>query len=600
MTLSTLERTETLKQLQNETLDVLVIGGGITGAGIALQAAASNLKTGLIEMQDFAEGTSSRSTKLVHGGIRYLKTFDVDVVADTVSERARIQKIAPHIPRPSRMLMPLYDDKESTFSPFSAKLAMELYDKLAAVPGDSPYAHKLLSADEVSEYVPNLKQDNLLGLAVYLDYQNNDARLTIENIKQAAADGALALSQAKAMDINETDDGKLVTVQDNITGEMFKIRAKVVVNAGGPWYDKVLRLADTNEQQKIRPTKGVHLVVDASRLSVPETLYFDSGYQDGRMLFVIPREGKTYFGTTDTDFTGDYAHPRVEQADVDYLLKAVNARFTDADLTIDDIQASWAGLRPLIGTGDYNGNTQKKKITDDGLRELQSVLNEYFNAEVERQVVDTTLADLAAGGKSASSVSRGFEIKMSYGMVNVSGGKLTDYRLMGAEAMKLVAQMLTEEFNQPVNLVDSTQYAISGGHFNHLAVDEAMAIYTDMLLDAGVAEKDAKMMANLYGSNVPEVLTYVHSGQQAPGLSLAQTSMLHYAIEAEMVMRPIDFLLRRTNYLLFHAEETNEIEEAVIAEMANVLNWTPDVLAKMTEEYYHLRGEAQLAHLKEG
>lgn len=600
MTLSTLERNKTIEKLQTEKLDVLVIGGGITGAGVAVQSAASNLKTGLIEMQDFAEGTSSRSTKLVHGGIRYLKTFDVDVVADTVSERARIQRIAPHIPRPSRMLMPLYNDSEATFSPFSAKIAMELYDKLAAVPRESPYAHKLLSADEVKEYVPNLKQENLLGLAVYLDYQNNDARLTIENIKQASTDGALAVSQVKAIDISETDDGKLVTVQDQVTGDTFKIQAKVVVNAGGPWYDKVLRLADTQEQQKIRPTKGVHLVVDSSRLSVPDTVYFDSGYQDGRMLFVIPREGKTYFGTTDTDFKGDYTHPKVEQTDVDYLLKAINNRFDGANLTIDDIQSSWAGLRPLIGAGDYNGNTQKKSVDDDGLRELQTVLNEYFNHEVERDAVDTTMAELNKGGKAASSVSRGFEIKVDYGMVNVSGGKLTDYRLMASDAMKQVAGLLSAEFNMNVSLVDSTKYAVSGGHFDHMAVDETMDGYTKTLMDAGIPEDEAKTMANLYGSNVPEVLKYVTSGEVAAGLSLAQTSMLHYALENEMVMRPIDFMLRRTNFLLFHSEVTDQIEEAVIAEMAKVLGWTAETTENMKQEYYQLRGESQLAYLKEG
>lgn len=598
MILSTLERNNTIAKLQAEKLDVLVIGGGITGAGVAVQSAASNLKTGLIEMQDFAEGTSSRSTKLVHGGIRYLKTFDVDVVADTVSERARIQRIAPHIPRPSRMLMPLYNDSEATFSPFSAKIAMELYDKLAAVPRTSPYAHKLLSADEVAEYIPNLKRENLLGLAIYLDYQNNDARLTIENIKQAASDGALAVSQVKAMDISDTDDGKLVTVQDQVTGETFKIAAKVVVNAGGPWYDKVLRLADVQEQQKIRPTKGVHLVVDSSRLSVPDTVYFDSGYQDGRMLFVIPREGKTYFGTTDTDFKGDYLHPKVEQADVDYLLKAINNRFEGANLTLADIQASWAGLRPLIGSGDYNGNTQKKTIDDDGLRELQTVLNEYFNHDVERDAVDATMNELNQGGKAASSVSRGFEIKSDYGMINISGGKLTDYRLMAADAMKQVAALLTTEFGLKVSLIDSTKYPISGGHFDYTDVDGAMANYTKALVQAGVPEADAKMMANLYGSNVPEVVKFVESGEVAEGLTLAQTSMLHYAIENEMVMRPIDFMLRRTNFLLFHSETTDRIEDAVIDEMAKMLSWSPETTENMKQEYYRLRGEAQLKYLK--
>ena len=190
-------RTRALEKMQEQTLDLLIIGGGITGAGLALQAAASGLDTGLIEMQDFAEGTSSRSTKLVHGGLRYLKQFDVEVVSDTVSERAVVQRIAPHIPKPDPMLLPVYDEPGATFNLFRLKVAMDLYDLLAGVNGSS-VANQVLSREQVLEREPDLRKEGLVGGGVYLDFRNNDARLVIENLKRANQDGAYLASHVKA------------------------------------------------------------------------------------------------------------------------------------------------------------------------------------------------------------------------------------------------------------------------------------------------------------------------------------------------------------------------------------------------------------------
>lgn len=325
-----------IEKMQDRQLDLLIIGGGITGAGVALQAAASGMETGLIEMQDFAEGTSSRSTKLVHGGLRYLKQFDVEVVSDTVSERAVVQQIAPHIPKPDTMLLPVYDEEGSTFSLFRLKVAMDLYDLLAGV-SNTDQANKMLTKEEVLEREPNLKQEGLLGGGVYLDFRNNDARLVIENIKRAAKDGALIASRVKAERFIKEGD-KIVGIQarDLLTDTTFEIRARLVINTTGPWSDEVRNLGgEGSGVLQMRPTKGVHLVVDSSRLSVPQPTYFDTGHSDGRMVFVLPRENKTYFGTTDTDYTGDLAHPTVTQEDVDYLLSIVNNRFPDAKLTLD-------------------------------------------------------------------------------------------------------------------------------------------------------------------------------------------------------------------------------------------------------------------------
>ena len=273
------ERNQMIQQLKEGAFDLIIIGGGITGAGVALQAAASGLSVALLEMQDFAEGTSSRSTKLVHGGLRYLKTFDVEVVADTVSERAIIQGIAPHIPKADPMILPIFDEPGSTFNLFSVKVAMDLYDHLAGITGGK-YANYMLSKEEILEREPQLASEGLLGGGVYLDYRNNDARLVIENIKRAVADGAIAVSRMKVEEIVHDDQGKVsgVKVKDRLTDNTLTVNSKLVINTAGPWSDLVNKLdKKIDHKPHMRPTKGVHLVVDGEKLKVPQPTYFDTG-----------------------------------------------------------------------------------------------------------------------------------------------------------------------------------------------------------------------------------------------------------------------------------------------------------------------------------
>jgi len=404
-----------IKKMQERTLDLLIIGGGITGAGVALQAAASGLETGLIEMQDFAEGTSSRSTKLVHGGLRYLKQFDVEVVSDTVSERAVVQQIAPHIPKPDPMLLPVYDEDGATFSLFRLKVAMDLYDLLAGV-NNTPAANKVLSKEEVLERQPNLKKEGLVGGGVYLDFRNNDARLVIENIKRANQDGALIANHVKAEGFLFDESGKItgVVARDLLTDQVF-------------------------------PTKGVHLVVDSSKIKVSQPVYFDTGLGDGRMVFVLPRENKTYFGTTDTDYTGDLEHPKVTQEDVDYLLGIVNNRFPEANITIDDIESSWAGLRPLIAgnsASDYNGGNNGT-ISDESFNNLITTVESYLSKEKTREDVEAAVSKLESSTSEKhldpSAVSRGSSLdRDDNGLLTLAGGKITDYRKMAEGAMERV------------------------------------------------------------------------------------------------------------------------------------------------------------------
>lgn len=594
------ERSKMIQKLGDQTFDLVIIGGGITGAGVALQAAASGLSVALLEMQDFAEGTSSRSTKLVHGGLRYLKTFDVEVVADTVSERAIIQGIAPHIPKADPMILPIFDEPGSTFNLFSVKVAMDLYDHLAGITGDK-YANYMLSKEEVLEREPQLQADGLLGGGVYLDYRNNDARLVIENIKRAVDDGAIAVSRIKVEEIIHDDQGKVtgVKAKDRLSEETVTVHSKLVINAAGPWSDFVNKLDEKiDHQPHMRPTKGVHLVVDGEKLKVPQPTYFDTGENDGRMIFVIPRENKTYFGTTDTDYQGDYDHPTVEQEDVDYLLKIVNHRYPDADLTLADIEAAWVGLRPLISnaSGDYNG-TKKEKISDANFEKIINAAQDYVKGDQSRPEVEKTITDAAKEEPkdNPSAVSRGSDLTIAKdGLLILSGGKLTDYRLMATGAMKKIIELLPDSHFE---LVDSEKYPVSGGELDPANVDEELEKIAQKGESHGLDPEDAKFIAELYGSNAEKVFALKDQGTFA-GLSLAESMSLRYAMEAEMTLTPVDYLLRRTNYMLFISHRLMEIKDAVVDAMADTFDWDTATKDAYQSELDKQIDETQLTALK--
>jgi glycerol-3-phosphate dehydrogenase len=249
---------------------------------------------------------------------------------------------------------------------------------------------------------------------------------------------------------------------------------------------------------------------------------------------------------------------------------------------------------------DYNGNQRQQALTDDDIKRLHQDTEQYLTAEKTYDELLADLQSLMVPNEQPSAVSRGFDIEVNQtNIVNILGGKLTDYRLMASEATKKVAQILSEQFQHSVELIDSTKYQISGGHFNPDQVENHLREYETLLLDEGVTRIEAKMMANLYGSNVPNVMTYLKNQQPAEGLTRGQTAMLHYAIHEEMVTRPIDFVWRRTNYLLFHSDVLSRIESALINEMARVLSWTQSTKQAMIEEYQAARDISALKHLKE-
>lgn len=609
MSFSKATRKESIQVLKKEEMDLLIIGGGITGAGVAIQAAAAGMKTGLIEMQDFSEGTSSRSTKLVHGGIRYLKNFDVEVVADTVTERAIVQGIAPHIPKPDPMLLPIYNDEgPTTFSMFSVKVAMDIYDQLANVKGTN-FENYTLTPEEVLEREPFIKKEGLQGAGVYLDFRNNDARLVIENIKQAASDGGHMVSKMKAVGfLYEGDKIIGVKARDLLTGETIEIHAKLVINTSGPWVDKVRNMNFTQPiLPKMRPTKGVHLVVDAKRLPVPQPTYFDTAQNDGRMVFAIPRENKTYFGTTDTDYQGDYVDPKVTQEDVDYLLTVINHRYPEAKLTLQDIESSWAGLRPLLignAGSDYNGG-DNGNISTQSFQQAVDVVTDYKDGKATRDEVEDVLNNLESSRAekrlAPSSVSRGSSLEQAPdGMITLSGGKITDYRKMAAGAIELIRKLLQEDYDLTFKEVDSKTYAVSGGDFDPTKVAEMVVEQAKIGVAAGLSEEEAAYIADFYGTNASKIFQLAKEIDAYPGMSLAESARLRYGMEEEMVLTPVDYLLRRTNHLLFERDTVDALRQPVLDAMAAYFEWEEAEKAEVAAQLAAAIDESDLTQLKTG
>ncbi|MEJ7540885.1 glycerol-3-phosphate dehydrogenase/oxidase [Staphylococcus intermedius] len=547
MRLSTLKRDAVKKRMQNEAYDLIVVGGGITGAGIALDATARGMKVALVEMQDFAQGTSSRSTKLVHGGLRYLKQFQVGVVAETGKERAIVYENGPHVTTPEWMLLPMH--KGGTFGKFSTSIGLAMYDRLAGVKKSE--RKKMLSKKETSAKEPLVKQDGLKGGGYYVEYRTDDARLTIEVMKKAAEQGADIMNYAKVTNFLYDNKEKVngVAVVDRLGNETFEIKGKKVVNATGPWVDEV-RSADYSKNNKqLRLTKGVHVVIDQSKFPLRQAVYFDTE-KDGRMIFAIPREGKAYVGTTDTFYNNDKSKPLVNQEDRDYLVDAINYMFPTVHITDEDIESTWAGVRPLI----------------------------YEE------------------GKDPSEISRKDEIwEGKSGLLTIAGGKLTGYRHMALEIVDLVEKRLKQEFKLKFKEVDTKHIPISGGDVGGSAnfeqfVEDKVAAAKAMNLDTDLARR----LATKYGSNVDDLFAIAQAAQhQSTGLPLELYVELVYGVQNELVVKPTDFLVRRTGALYFDIDTVLRHKDTVVDVLADLLGYDANVKAVYKQELEEAIQEAR-------
>ena len=337
-------RSRIIDQLQTTQFDMIIIGGGITGAGILLDAQLRGLNCCVIEMQDFSEGTSSRSTKLIHGGLRYLKQFNFKLVNETGKERNTLAHIARHITRRKKVMLPAL--KNGSFSKFQLRIALWVYEKFARVP--KGLRHRSYSRSEFTNVIPGINSNGLLGGVEYVEFQSNDSRLTIEVLKKGVEKGGLALNRLKVLKLIRNEKEKItgVSAMNTLTEEKISVKGACIINATGPWSDKLFPDNGNSVFTKLKPTKGVHLVFDVKRFKLSRAVYFDT--PDGRMIFAIPEAGKVYVGTTDTFFEGDISDPGITNQDVSYLLDACNNMFPDFKLQRSDITGGWSGIRPLI------------------------------------------------------------------------------------------------------------------------------------------------------------------------------------------------------------------------------------------------------------
>lgn len=498
MGLSALKREEYVAFLKHHTFDVLVIGGGITGAGIALDGASRGLKVALIEKADFAFGTSSRSTKLIHGGLRYLKQLEFGIVMETGRERAILHNNAPHIVYPEKMLLPIIEG--GSLGKYSTSLGLYVYDLLAGVKRKE--RRFMLDKSKTLKAEPLLREDILKGGGMYIEYRSDDARLVIEVLKTAHDFGATALNYCKAEDLIYDEKGVVrgAKVTDLRSGESFNIRAKKVINAAGPWVDELRKTDKSLKGKRLHLTKGVHIVVPKERLPIQQAVYFDVP-ADGRMVFAIPRDKIVYIGTTDTNYSESNDQCFANAADVAYILKAANDIFPSVNLKTDDVISTWAGLRPLIHED----------------------------------------------GKAPSDLSRKDEIFVSAsGLISMAGGKLTGFRKMAERAIDVALKQLEKEEKYTHVPCRTDELVLSGGAIGTLKIAE---FEESLVKDYPQFPKDEVMsLARKYGSDAKVILDNALQSKEDNALLLAEAV---YSIEKEMCFNVADFIVRRTGRLYF-------------------------------------------------
>jgi len=523
-----LERPEIKDKLREDHFDLIIIGGGITGAGIALDAASRGIKTALLEKNDFASGTSSKSTKLIHGGLRYLKQFHIKMVADVGRERRIVHKLAPHLVLPEKMLLPVL--KKGSMGLFSISIGLKLYDFLAGVKGDD--RRKMLGKKSTLSLEPLLPSDKIKGSGLYAEYRTDDARLTVEIMKTAHKHGATCLNYAEVKDFIY-ENGKVAGAEcsDNLGEDSFIIKGSIIINAAGPWVDELRTINKSREKKQLFLTKGVHLVVPHEKLPVRQSMY--SEIDDGRMIFLIPRDQITYIGTTDTPYKGDKDHLTVSKKDAEYLIAAVNNLFPDIDLQIADIESSWAGLRPLV-----------------------------FEE-----------------GKSASEISRKDEIFISSsGLVSMAGGKLTGYRKMAKKVVNMIEKDLVKIGKSKFIKCKTLKIPLIGNTFQGTRqVNVYCKKISTILKDFDLPEKYASYLVHNYGNQTDIILKQKENyNENNNELSLLK-SELAFCLDHEMVCKPLDFIERRTGRLYFWINSIEENLDALLKIFQQRFNWSDEI-----------------------
>ena len=538
------QRESALTSLGSESFDVLVIGGGVNGVGAALDAATRGLKVALIESQDIAAGTSSRSSKLIHGGLRYLEQYDFKLVREALHERELlVSTLCPHLVKPVGFLFPLTEKfKERTY--VGAGLA--LYDALRGFQRALPW-HKHLSQKQINEIAPSLRPDIILGAIKYFDAQVDDARHTLSVARTAARHGAVIATRVSAESLIRV--GKSVTgvvAKDLVSGKTISIKAAVTVMCAGIWSDELHSKFDLKAGYDVTMSKGAHIVLPGSAIKSDAGIILKTPVS---VLFIIPWADKWIVGTTDTPYTGDRSEPFASREDVQYIVDQAN-RVLSPQINIDEIIGVYAGLRPLV-------SNKKNSLTTKLSRE---------------HTVD----------------------RPAPGFVSIAGGKYTTYRIMGRDVIDLAANELRKL--TPESITDKLPLVGADGYF-------ALVQQVDRLAaDSGLSVETITHLLNRYGSMISEILELV---EETPSLSKKLAADLPY-IKAEIYYaashegaRSVDDVISRRTRIAFEAPNYGvELTESIAEIIAPVLGWSTRE-RKASVAAYESLVERELAALNE-
>jgi len=519
-------------------VDVLIIGGGITGAGIARDAALRGFRTALVDKSDFGAGTSSHSSRLIHGGIRYLEQRAFHLVFEASHERRVLLRIAPHLVRPLAFLFPVY--RGGRIPAWKLRAGMWLYDLLSVF--RNVHWHRWLRAKKVRRVEPGLRDRGLVGAALYYDAQTDDARLVIATVRSAIRAGALAANYVETTALLKPD-GRVrgALVRDVLTGETASIRANVVVNATGPWSDLVRQLDDPHAAPTLRLTKGAHVTVPRRRLGNEHAVTLLSQI-DGRVMFVLPWDELSYIGTTDTDANASADELRVTAADVTYLLRSANAAFPDAHLGSNDVVSAWAGLRPLLREDHANPSQVSR----------------------EHRVLESP-----------------------HGLISIAGGKLTTYRVMARDVVDRVAARLHELDGRPVApRAPTDRQPLPGGEAAELEV------LVEAARARGASEATARHLVAYYGSEAAAVLNLVDRdrplGEPITRGRPEIWAEVIYAVERELALRVQDVLIRRLHLFYELPDQARSVVPGVAARMKQLLGWDEVKEAEELRDYFQV------------
>jgi glycerol-3-phosphate dehydrogenase len=502
---STNKRKEHINEILSSQFDLIVIGGGITGAGIAWDATLRGLKVLLLEQNDYASGTSSKSTKLIHGGLRYLKQLKFKQVFEVGRERAIVHKIARFLVRPDKMLLPIY--KNGSLSRIMAALALKVYDTLAGVGKLDSFTYH--SKEKTIILEPLLSSRHLLGSFLYAEYQTDDHRLTWTLLQSAIKRGAICLNYAKVNQI-KTDENRFISAvcfEDTITSEIFQINTTLVVNAAGPWVVDVIAFDAFPPLKELLLSRGTHIVISHTKFPLQQALYYDD-FEKKRMIFAIPKGSITYVGTTDLEYTGDKNKIYSSRIEVNYLIKTIQSLFPQLSIDVSDIISSWVGVRPLI----------------------------------------------KEPGKKSTEVSRKDEIFVSpSGLISIAGGKLTGFRKM---AEKVVNLLVKSHFKDKIGLKESgiTKNTLLEGNsfksesdlYNYIV--KVKDLFTDLDFEPNLAP----VLIKRYGDKIDIIIDLiVNKPNVNDKMECLLEAEIKYGIYHEMIYFPTDFVQRQTGMLWF-------------------------------------------------